>query len=254
MSSWLARAGVAALGLALAATAGAVEQKPRPLPLKERCVTAAERNGAVRFLASDGTRLIGVQFGRGQKGVVLAHQGDYGDFCVWVPFARRLAALGHRVFVFDHRGFGSSASAKVRANASRVDLDVVGAVRELRRRGARSVVLAGASLGGTAVLAAAAQIQPAVQGVVSFGAPGVYEQVDATRAMPRLTVPALFVSAAEDGLFADDARALYAAAASADKRVVIVPGSVHGTPVLREPAVWMLFAEWVRSHSAAPGS
>jgi len=256
VSSWLVRALVAVLGLVLAAaTAGAAEdKKPRPLPLKERCVTAAERKGTVRFLASDGTRLVGVQFGRGPKGVVLAHQGDYGDFCVWVPYARRLAGLGYRVLAFDHRGFGSSASAKVRANSGRVDLDVVGAVRELRRRGARSVVLAGASLGGTAVLAAATQIQPAVQGVVSFGAPKVYERVSAIRAMARLTAPALFVSAEQDGLFADDARELHAAAASTDKRVVIVPGSVHGTPLLREPALWTLFADWIAAHSPAPGS
>lgn len=255
MSSWLAKAAVTMLGLLLVAATGAAaeQKKPKPLPLKQRCVTAAERKSTARFLASDGTRLVGVQFGRGPKGVVLAHQGDR-DLCSWVPYARRLALLGYRALVFDHRGFGSAGSSRVRANTGRVDLDIVGAARELRRRGAASVVLAGTSLGGSAVLAGGAQIRPAVQGVVSLSGAKEYRGANAIRAMPRLTAPALFVSAEQDGHFADEARALHAAAAAPDKRLVIVPGFEHGIDLLREPALWTLFTDWIAAHSSAPGS
>ena len=112
----------------------------------------------VRFRAADRVRLIGVMVGRGPRGVVLAHQGGGAppNLCSWMPYARQLARAGFRVLAFDHRNSGSSARVGSPTRAWRVDLDVRGAVAELRRRGATSVVLGGASLGGTAVLAAAA--------------------------------------------------------------------------------------------------
>jgi alpha-beta hydrolase superfamily lysophospholipase len=234
------------VALAAAALAGATEAaSPPPLRLYEQCVSAAERRGIVRFTAVDGTRLIGVAFGKGSRGIVLAPQGTQGDLCSWVPYARVLARAGYHVLAIDHRGRGSSGSARSVANLHRVDLDVVAAAKALRRRGATRIVLGGASLGGTAVLAAAPRITPAVAGVVTFGAPQTYVRVDAVAAVRRVTVPLLLVAAEDDSPFDDDARALYAAAASDDKRLEIFPGAVHGAPQLRTPAIRKLVDEWI---------
>ena len=44
----------------------------RPPRLVETCVTKAERTHVLRYRASDGVRLVGLELGRGPRGVVLA--------------------------------------------------------------------------------------------------------------------------------------------------------------------------------------
>jgi alpha-beta hydrolase superfamily lysophospholipase len=224
---------------------------PRPLQLKETCVTRAERRRIVRFTASDRVRLIGVEFGRGRKAVVLAHQGGGGGgptLCSWVPYARSLARAGYRVLAFDHRGYGSSSKPSQPSRLFRIDEDVVAAVRTMRRRGATSMAVGGASLGGAAVVGAAARIRPLVQGVFTLGSPQAFGLVDALAAARRLEVPALFTSAVDDDPFDDDARALFEACTSADKRLEIFPGSRHGAPTLRDPQAKALVDAWLASH------
>ena len=222
-----------------------------PLRLLEPCVTRAERRRVVRFLAADGTRLIGVLLGAGPHAVVLAHQGGGGapgDLCAWIPYARRLAASGYRVLVFDHRTFGSSGTPRVVSRYGRVDLDVVGAVRLLRARRATRIVLGGASLGGAAVVGAAATIAPPVQGVFTVGGTHTFGGIDARAAARRLTMPVLFVAAEDDGggQFATEARELHEAAAAAEKRLAIFPGAAHGAPQLRNRRVRELVDGWIR--------
>jgi dienelactone hydrolase len=223
----------------------------RPLRLDHDCVTAAERAGTVRFFASDDTRLIGVELGSGPRGVVFAHQGGGApaSLCSWVPYGRHLAELGYHVLAIDQRDFGSSGSSPVAGNTRRVDLDVIAAVEELRRRGATSIVLGGASLGGAAVLAAAARIDPPVQGVISFAAPDRYVTVDAIGAVRKSAIPSLFVSAADDDPFAQQVEEFYAASPAPDKQVLIVPGYEHGAPVLEVPATAAFVDAWIAAHS-----
>ncbi len=223
---------------------------PRPLQLKERCVSRAERRRVVRFTSADKVRLLGVEFGRGPHAVVLAHQGGGAagpTLCSWVPYARQLARAGYRVLAFDHRGYGSSSTPRP-PRLFRIDEDVVAAVRTMRRRGATRVVVGGASLGGAAVVSAAARIQPLVQGVFTLGAPQAFGAVDALGAARTLQVPALFTSAVDDDPFNDDARALFDACASTDKRLELFPGSRHGAPTLRDPQAKALVDGWVASH------
>ena len=260
-------ASAAALCLSAAGASAASDRRPAsrqgseatrpPLRLQETCVTRAERRRVVRFSAGDAVRLLGVEFGRGPNGIVLAHQGGGGapgNLCAWVPYARRLARAGHHVLVFDHRAHGSSDLPSSGRRAEQVDLDVVAAVRILRRRGATAIVLGGASLGGTAVLAAAARIEPAVQGVFSIAAPLVFGPSDGLAAVRTLALPALFMSAAEDGTFAEEARELYAACPSAQKRLEIVPGTEHGAPVLRSASARTLVDTWIGERFAATPS
>ena len=65
-----------------------------------------------------------------------------------------------------------------------------------------------------------------------------------------LHAPVLFMAAQDDEPFSDDAHSLYAAAASADKQVEVVPGSAHGSGLLEDPslkaAVWSFIAAHTR--------
>jgi alpha-beta hydrolase superfamily lysophospholipase len=248
---------LAALAVGTAVAAAGVSASPvttvklRPLVLKERCVTRAERGRVLRFKAVDGVRLIGVEFGRGQRAVILAHQGGAPpNLCGWVPYARTLAAAGYRVLVFDHRKFGSSGRASHWRRADRVDFDVLGAIRTMRARGARSLVLGGASLGGAAVLAAAPHATPAVDGVISFSSPRNYVNVNVLAGVEASNVPVLFLAAVDDTPFSDDARALFEASPAREKRLELYPGSEHGFRLLRNPSTRSVVGEFLAAHSA----
>jgi dienelactone hydrolase len=234
----------------LSAPTFAEARKPPPLRLQQRCVTRSERRRVVRFTAIDRVRLIGVLLGSGPRAIVLAHQGGGGgeDLCVWMPYARSLARAGYRVLAFDHRGRGSSGQASSVSRLTRVDYDVLGALRVLRARGARAIVLAGGSLGGAAVIAAGAVAKPPVQGVISFASPTSFGRVDALAAARNLEVPALFLSADRDEGFPEAAQALYDATPSGDKRIWVFPGTRHGAPVLRDQSVKQYVDGWIRDH------
>ena len=215
--------------------------------MTDGCVTKPDRKHVVRFRASDGTRLIGGELGKGPRGLVLSH-GYHQSVCDWVGQARRLAKEGYRVLVFDHRNHGSSTYTRKRY--WRIDHDVVGAVRAIRARGARSVVLAGSSMGATAVLAGAAELRLGADGVVSLSAPTHISIVDGQAAVGRLTTPTLFVAAEDDDPFDDDARTLFGASVAREKRLEMVPASdAHGTGLLQLASVRALFDEFLRSHS-----
>ncbi|HLW27798.1 MAG TPA: bifunctional alpha/beta hydrolase/OsmC family protein [Kiloniellales bacterium] len=84
--------------------------------------------------------------------------------------ARALAAQGIAVLRFDFTGLGHSEGEFANSNfASNVE-DLVAAANYLREQQAAPTLLIGHSLGGAAVLAAAAQI-PEVKAVVTIGAP-----------------------------------------------------------------------------------
>lgn len=241
---------VAAALLVLGAAAGQAAP-PTPLQLEQKCVTKKERRGIVRFRTADRVRLIGVELGRGPNVVVLAHQGGGGapgNLCAWVPYARSLVRSGYRVLVFDHRGRGSSGQSSRVDRWLAVDLDVRAAVVLMRSRRAARIVLGGASLGGTAVIGAAAVITPAVQAVFTIGSPVEFGPIDGLHAVRRLAVPALFMSAEGDDPFDDDARSFYEACAAADKRLELVPGTRHGAPVLRDLRAKGMLDAWIAEH------
>ncbi len=154
-----------------------------------------------------------------------------GDLCSWAPYARRLAAKGFFVFPFDFRGHGFSEGAE---NHSLAAADMKAAVRAVRGLGARKVVVGGASLGGIAAIIAAPTLRPPVQGVISVSGPAeIPGELNARQAASRLRVPTLYVVAEQDQNagydFAADARELHGLTATAEKRVEVVSGALHGT-------------------------
>jgi pimeloyl-ACP methyl ester carboxylesterase len=211
------------LGLALAALACTIAVGASAAPRTPHACIATN----ARFRTTDGVKLEGAVLGHGKTGVVFAHQVA-GDRCQWLPFARELGAKGYRALVFDMRGYGSSSGA---ANTS-PHLDVGAAAAELRRRGAKRIVLVGASMGGTGVVAAAPTIRPPVSGLVDLSGPTGFGGVNALPAAKKLRVPALFAAGRDDGDFATATRVLYRAAATKDKTLLIAPTSWHGVDLV----------------------
>jgi dienelactone hydrolase len=185
--------------------------------------------GDVHFAAPDGISLVGHRFGTGRTAVVLVHQID-GNVCQWAPYARRLARLGYTALAIDLRGYGGSGAVSAYAS-DRYGGDVAAAAGWLRRHGAKKVFLLGASMGGSAVIDAAANMRQPVDAVVSVS--GASDLSGALGAARRVRVPLLLLAGGADTEFAADARSMYRAAASdpARKLDIIASGS-HGVDLI----------------------
>lgn len=219
------------LAIALAGLVAATAPAATP-PRVDACVPAKERQAAVQFRASDGTRLVGVLLGRGRTGVALGHERG-ANLCNWLPFARVLVAKGYRVLAFDHRGYGESA--QYPKSYFRLDRDFLAAVARLRSAGSTRFVLMGASMGGTAALAASPQTR-ALRAVVDLSGPRVFGTLDALPAVKRLQAPGLFAVGTQDTAFVSDTRLLSRASSNPDSRLELRPTSAHGTALLRDAA------------------
>lgn len=89
-------------------------------------------------------------YGEGKRGVVLAHGGRFNKES-WAQQARALAAVGFRVLALDFRGYGESRGPRQDDRLSApLHLDVLAAVRYLRKAGATTVSVIGGSMGGGA--------------------------------------------------------------------------------------------------------
>ncbi len=225
MPPWMSVAAVVSVAVLTVAAYGIVSGTAAGQATWDGCTGKV---GDITFRAADGTRLAGHRFGEGRTAVVLAHQSD-GDLCQWLPYGRRLARLGYLAIAFDFRNVGDSQERQYPAN-NRPGGDVAGAVQEARRRGARKVFLVGASLGGSAVLQAASNIEPRVAGVVSVS--GAADLSHAIESVPRLEVPVLYLAASGDRDFAADAKRLYAATHVRDRKIVLLDDSRHGTALV----------------------
>jgi dienelactone hydrolase len=206
---------------------GRTAQAPLPQP-STRCGPPEVPAQVLRFQASDGVRIDGAMVGSGPAGVVLAHQSN-SDLCGFWPYAVFLSQQGLRVLDIDLRCSGSSDCPDAEV-AGRVANDVAGAAAELRRQGAGSVALVGASLGGMASLLAGAGARPPVDAVVSLSGPERVNDLDATAALARLTRPVLFVIARDDPyVTVDEVRSQYRATRSADKRIMVLGAPYTGS-------------------------
>jgi pimeloyl-ACP methyl ester carboxylesterase len=214
-----------ALGLMVASAGcgGSDGEEARPETSQPATTTTAAPCGAedveaVTLTTEDGIELDAALVGEGEVGVVLGHQFG-SDFCSWVPFAKQLARRHMRALAIN---FASSS----------IDDDMVAGSEELRRRGADRIVLVGASMGGTAALVAAGQVD--ADGVAALSAPREFGGLDALPAVRGLELPALFLVGGQDASFARDARRLHEATGSSDKALVVTNGAEHGTDLLQD--------------------
>lgn len=208
------------LAVTLSAGCGAQAHRAAGQAATRSCIGAGARTPALHVGAGSAGEAAIV--GTGARGIVLANQSDR-DFCAWRPFARELAAAGFRVLVFNYWSADPQS-------------DVAAAVRALRRDGAKAIGLVGASEGARAVLVAAALRGVAPNAVVSLSAEnGGRTGPVILPFLSRLHAPTLFVTARNDPWTADadETRQQYGLAASAVKRLEVVPGDAHGIDLLR---------------------
>jgi pimeloyl-ACP methyl ester carboxylesterase len=114
----------------------------------------------VSFPTQDGGLVYADMYGKGDRGVVLAHGGRFNKES-WEKQARVLATAGFRVLAIDFRGYGQSRGpGQSDIFTAPLHFDVLAAVRYLRKTGAKAVSVVGGSLGGGAAADASIQSEP----------------------------------------------------------------------------------------------
>ena len=159
-------------------------------------LSAATQAGpaAVAIPAADGGTIQADVYGTGTRSVVLLHGGRF-DRASWKPQAETLAARGFRVVAIDFRAAVEARAGRETPclyDAACLAKDVTAAVAYLRRTGATSIALVGASLGGGAAAQAAIDAAPGTIDRVVLLAHMEVEHPE------RLATPALFIVARDD--------------------------------------------------------
>jgi pimeloyl-ACP methyl ester carboxylesterase len=178
----------------------------------------------ISFSTQDGGLVHADLYGTGERGVVLAHGGRF-DKESWGKQARALATAGFRVLAIDFRGYGQSRGpGDSDPMSAPLHFDVLAAVRYLRKAGAKTVSVVGASMGGGASGDASIASEPGdIDRLVLLGAApnGPAE---------KLKAPTLFIvardDASADGPRLPKIRAQYEKAPQ-PKELIIFDGSAH---------------------------
>ncbi|GAA5000707.1 hypothetical protein [Kitasatospora paranensis] len=166
--------------------------------------------------------------------IVFSHQNG-GSLCDWLPYLDGFTGAGYAVLPFT-------------ANGDVAD-GISAAAGYLKGKGVTKIVLIGASKGGTGSLVAGAlpDLPLPAAAVVSLSAPESFGGNNAATAVKRLTVPVFFAAEELDQPFADNAKSLHAATASAEKQLKLYPGGHHGALLLSDgalPDVQAFLARW----------
>jgi alpha/beta superfamily hydrolase len=122
--------------------------------------TATGTPEQVSFPTQDGGLIYANLYGKGDRGVVLAHGGRFTKES-WEKQAQVLVKAGFRVLAIDFRGRGKSRGGpSTNPNDDGSRFDVLAAVRYLRQNGAKTVSVVGASFGGWAAAYASIEAKP----------------------------------------------------------------------------------------------
>jgi pimeloyl-ACP methyl ester carboxylesterase len=179
---------------------------------------------AVTFPTTDGGVVSADSYGAGEQGVVLAHGGRFNKGS-WEKQAQALAAAEFRVLAIDFRGYGKSRGpGDSDPMSAPLHLDVLAAVRYLRKNGAKTVSVVGGSMGGGAAGDASILSEPGeINRLVFLGA-------SPNGPAEKLKAPSLFIvardDASEDGLRLPGIRAQYEKAPQ-PKELIVLDGSAH---------------------------
>ena len=208
---------------------------------------AADAQKTVSFRTEDGGLLYGDIYGKGERGVVLAHGGRFNKES-WKSQALRFEAAGFHVLAFDFRGYGKSKGPGDSAPMSApLQLDVLAAVRYLRTQGAKSVSVVGGSMGGGAAGAASIASQPGEIDRIVFLA--AYPDGPAEE----LKCASLFIvakdDANDDGPRLPTIQAAYEKAPS-PKQLIVLEGSAHAQFLFQTDQGELVMTEILRFLSA----
>jgi dienelactone hydrolase len=177
----------------------------------------------VSFPTQDGGLIYADMYGKGNRGVVLAHGGRFNRKS-WEKQAVALAAAGFRALTIDYRGEGRSRGGiEGRPLDEGRHLDVLAAIHYLRQTGAKSVSVVGASMGGD-YSAEAAETEPTEIDRLVLLASGAYTP------LTRMKGRKLFILARDDanadGPRLPKIRVQYEKAHE-PKKLIILDGSAH---------------------------
>jgi pimeloyl-ACP methyl ester carboxylesterase len=178
---------------------------------------------SISFPTVDGGTVYANVYGRGDCGVVLAHGGRSNKES-WDKQAQIVAAAGFRVLAFDFRGHGRSRGPANGNSGEGRRFDVLASVNYLRKMGAVSVSVIGASMGGD-YAAEAAEAEPGLIDRLVLLAAGAYTPLE--RAKSRK----LFIMSRDD-VIGDNKPRMPAIRdqyerASGPKEFVVLEGTAH---------------------------
>ena len=210
------------------------------------------------FPTEDGGVVHADIYGAGERGIVLVHGGRFNKES-WAKQASALAVAGFRVAAINMRGYGDSRGpGQNDVYTAPLHLDVLAAVRHLRKSGATSVSLVGASMGGGAAANAAIHAPHEIARIVLLAA-----EIDHAE---KLRTPTLFILARDDtsgsGPRLPRIRAAYEKAAG-PKEWIVVEGSAHaqflfdtdqGERVMREILRFLIGGRGVGEEEVAEGT
>ncbi len=204
----------------------------------------------VSFPTEDGGLIYADLYGAGDRAVVLAHGGRFNKES-WEKQARMLAAANFRVLAIDFRGYGkSTVPGQADPLSAPLHLDVLAAVRYLRKTGAKSVSVVGGSMGGSAAGDASIASKPGeIDRVVMLGAAP-------NGPADKLKSATLFIVARDDAsgdkeLRLPGIRAQYDKAPQ-PKELVILDGSVHAQYIFQTDQGDVVMREIVNFLSEPP--
>ena len=158
------------------------------------CVLAATAfaQQAVTFSTEDGATIAALQYGSGERAVLLVHGGRFTKES-WAKQVPAFRSAGYAVLAIDLRGFGQShGPGEKDPSTEQQAIDVLAAVRYLHGHGAKTVSIVGGSMGGSA--AGDASITSPVRRNRSHR----HARRGAEPAGDKLKSPALFILARDD--------------------------------------------------------
>jgi pimeloyl-ACP methyl ester carboxylesterase len=178
----------------------------------------------ISFPTADGGRVCADLYGRGPRGIVLAHGGRFNKES-WRQQARTLASRRFRVLAIDFRGYGcSTGPGQADFDHAPFENDVLAAVRYLKAHGVITVSIVGGSFGGGAAGDASVRSAPGEIRRIVFlgGAPNLPAD--------KLKSGSLFIVARDDangaGPRLPGIRAQYEKAPQ-PKELIVLDGSAH---------------------------
>ena len=178
----------------------------------------------ISFPTQDGGLIYADLYGKGDRGVVLAHGGRFNKKS-WEKQARALETAGFLVLAIDFRGYGQSRGpGQADPLSAPLVFDVLAAVRYLHKAGAKTVSVVGGSMGGGAAGDASIASEPGeIDRLVFLGA-------SPNGPAEKLKAPSLFIVARDDtsgdGPRLPGIRAQYEKAPQ-PKKLIILEGSAH---------------------------
>lgn len=202
----------------------------------------------VSFPTEDGGIVYADVYGAGDRGVVLAHGGQFTKES-WAEQAPALARAGFRAVAVDFRGRGQSRGGSATADDDGgVQFDVLAAVRYLRETGASTVSVVGASFGGGAAALAAVAAEP---GEIDRLVLLAHSPIDEPE---RMQGRKLFITTRDDrsgrGVLRLPAIQAQYERAPGPKEIVILEGSAHAQHIFKTDQGDRLLREILRFLSA----